>query len=221
MCLLFYFIFIFIFGFGDAVYELRLLSCGRKFGVLDYHFGGRCADRQPAVALPMCDSQCPPSYYLFAIVQLFISSNQLAPEQQHLCSCADRPPDCWKTPHPLVHCLLKNMFHPPGPRLLLPIQRHCYCSIGQSLWPTGEIRLCPADVPNQWVSTLRRVTPAVLSTAEEHSRKMISLQEKASSALRGARLSRGLSCSKSRWVHTSGSVVCLCRLLCEGARVVL
>ncbi|CAM9285288.1 unnamed protein product [Ectocarpus fasciculatus] len=63
----------------------------------------------------------------------------------------------------------------------------------------GEIRLCPADVPNQWVSALRRVTPAVLSTAEEHAREMVSLQEKASSALRGARLSRGLSCSKSRY----------------------
>ncbi|CAM9527288.1 unnamed protein product [Ectocarpus sp. 4 AP-2014] len=63
----------------------------------------------------------------------------------------------------------------------------------------GEIRLCPADVPNQWVSALRRVTPAVLSAAEERSREMISLQERASRALRGARLSRGLSCSKSRF----------------------
>ncbi|CAM9710449.1 unnamed protein product [Scytosiphon promiscuus] len=63
----------------------------------------------------------------------------------------------------------------------------------------GEIRLCPADVPNQWMSVLQSVTPAVIAAAEERSREMSSLQEQASIALRGARLSRGLSCSKSRY----------------------
>lgn len=63
---------------------------------------------------------------------------------------------------------------------------------------TGEIRLCPADVPNQWMSVLQSVTPAVISAADERAREMSSLQERASRALRGAHLSRGLSCSKNR-----------------------
>lgn len=63
---------------------------------------------------------------------------------------------------------------------------------------TEEIRLCPADVPNQWVSVLQGVTPAVVSSAQESAREMLSMEEEASSVLRGARLSRGLSCSKRR-----------------------
>eukprot|EP00903_Cladosiphon_okamuranus_P015929 g14714.t1 len=62
-----------------------------------------------------------------------------------------------------------------------------------------EIRLCPADVPNQWMAVLERVTPDVLSRSLESSRDIVSLQERASSALRGAQISRGLSCSKARY----------------------
>ncbi|CAM9549428.1 unnamed protein product, partial [Hapterophycus canaliculatus] len=61
----------------------------------------------------------------------------------------------------------------------------------------GEIQLCPADVPNQWMSVLQSVTPTVLSAAEKGSRELSKLQDRASRAVRGARLSRGLSCSKS------------------------
>lgn len=47
---------------------------------------------------------------------------------------------------------------------------------------------------------LRGVTPALLSEVEERSREVLLLEEGASAILRGARLSRGLSCSKSRCV---------------------
>ena len=63
----------------------------------------------------------------------------------------------------------------------------------------GEIRLCPADVPLEWISVLQSVTPALLSSVEKRAREMVSREKEASVILRGARLSRGLSCSNSRW----------------------
>ncbi|CAM9445050.1 unnamed protein product [Sphacelaria rigidula] len=71
----------------------------------------------------------------------------------------------------------------------------------------GEIRLCPADVPLEWVSVLQGVTTEVLSTAKDYARELGCLEEEASAILRGARLSKGLSCSTSRY-HTFLSALC-------------
>lgn len=62
----------------------------------------------------------------------------------------------------------------------------------------GEIRLCPADVPLEWVSVLQGITPKLLSSVEKHTRELLLLEGKASTILRGARLSRGLSCSHNK-----------------------
>lgn len=66
------------------------------------------------------------------------------------------------------------------------------------LCDSGEIRLSPADVPLMWVSVLQGITSRLLDEAEERARELVSLEKEASAILRGAGVSRGLSCSKSR-----------------------
>ncbi|CAM9542537.1 unnamed protein product [Discosporangium mesarthrocarpum] len=66
---------------------------------------------------------------------------------------------------------------------------------GSTDYMEGEIRLSPSDVPLVWVSTLSGVTQPLLEQAEGWARELERLEERASAILRGARLSRGLSCS--------------------------
>lgn len=74
----------------------------------------------------------------------------------------------------------------------------CCLLLGPAVLLTGEIQLCPADVPLEWVSVLKEVTPSILSQEKQRAREVVALEQDASAALKGARLSKGLSCSKSR-----------------------